>query len=148
VLQEALGWENRHLHEWTLGDEVYGPSDEEDWGDEVLDEQDTVLATLAGPDSAFRYTYDLGDAWEHLVEVVAVQRYDGTVPPVEVIDGARSAPPEDCGGPQGYEHLLDALADPDDEEHEEAVDVYGSWWDPDHFDRAGANQRLEDLWRT
>ena len=148
VLQEAIGWEDRHLHEWTLDERTYGAADEEDWGEEILDEQEAVLGDLAGPDAAFRYTYDLGDLWEHLVEVVSVEPYEATVPPVEVIDGARSAPIEDCGGPAGYEHLLDALADPDDEDHEELVERYGDWWDPVRFDRAAVNRRLEALWRV
>jgi hypothetical protein len=36
-----------------------------------------------------------------------------------LVDGARACPPEDCGGAHGYAHLLDALGDPDHEEHAE-----------------------------
>jgi hypothetical protein len=31
--------------------------------------------------------------------------------------GERSAPPDDCGGPHGYESLLETLADPEDPDH-------------------------------
>jgi len=34
-----------------------------------------------------------------------------------VASGERSAPPDDCGGPHGYESLLETLADPDDPDH-------------------------------
>ena len=147
VLQVALGWEDRHMHEWRAGDAVYGPPDEEDWGDELADEASAVLGEVAGPDDVLRYDYDLSDGWEHLVEVVAVQPYDGSVPPVEVLDGARAVPPEDCGGPSGYEHLVDALADPDDPEHDELREAIGDAFDPHWFDRAAVNRRLELLWR-
>jgi pRiA4b ORF-3-like protein len=49
------------------------------------------------PGSTFTYTYDLGDNWEHDVEIeefVAVS--DDTEP--KVLAGARKCPPEDVGG--------------------------------------------------
>ncbi len=148
VIQVAMGWENRHLHQWRVGDIVYAPAGEEDWGDHVADEAVAVLGELAGVDSVFRYDYDLGDGWEHLVEVVAVEPYDGSVPPVAVLGGARSAPPEDSGGPSGYEHLLDALEDPDDPEHDELQAWVGDGFDPDFFDPGRVNRQMQALWRT
>ena len=93
VLQVAMGWEDRHLHQWRVGDDVYASADEEDWGEDLADEATAVLGEIAGVDSVFRYDYDLGDGWEHLVEVVAIEVYDGTVPPVAVLDGAALGPP-------------------------------------------------------
>ena len=107
-----------------------------------------VLGEIAGVDSVFRYDYDLGDGWEHLVEVVAIEVYDGTVPPVAVLDGARSAPPEDSGGPEGYAHLVDALGDPADEDHDELVALVGDAFDADRFNRVEVNRQLEAFWRT
>jgi hypothetical protein len=147
VLQVAMGWEDRHLHEWRVGEEAYGSTEEEDWGEELGDESTVALADVAAPDSVLEYDYDFGDGWEHLVEVVSVDDYDGGVEPVAVLDGARAAPPEDSGGPSGYEHLLDALADTDDDEHDEVVELFGDWFDPEEFDAATVNRRLEPLWR-
>ena len=138
IVQVAMGWQDYHLHEWQIGDDYY---DDESGEDEV------ILADVAPADSSFRYTYDLGDGWEHLVEVVSVDPYDGTVPPVAVLDGARAAPPEDSGGPPGYEALLAALANPEDLDHEDAVAAFGDFLDPEAFDRAEINRRLEPFWR-
>jgi Plasmid pRiA4b ORF-3-like protein len=148
IVQVAMGWEDRHLHEWRVGDRTLGSAEEEDWGDEIEDESEYELGELAGPDSVLHYDYDLGDGWEHLVEVVGVEPYTATVPPVEVLDGSRSAPPEDSGGPSGYEHLLDALADPADPEHDEVVAWLGDSFTPEEFDIHGVNHRLESFWRT
>lgn len=146
IVQVAMGWEDRHLHEWRIGDTTYSGG-EEDWGEEAEDESSVLLGDVAPADSVLRYDYDLGDGWEHVIEVMSVQPYDGTVPPVEVLDGDRSAPPEDCGGPTGYEHLLDALADPDDPEHEDLVQTVGDRFDPGYFDRRLVNRLLESFWR-
>jgi hypothetical protein len=138
IVQVAMGWQDYHLHEWQVGDDYY---DDESGEDEV------ILGEVAPADSSFRYTYDLGDGWEHLVEVVSIDPYDGSVPPVAVLDGARAVPPEDSGGPHGYEGLLAALANPDDLDHEDAVAVYGDSLDPESFDRDQINRRLESFWR-
>ena len=147
VLQVAMGWEGSHLHQWQVGDLTYGPPDEESWGEPLADESAAVLGQVAPLDSALQYDYDLGDGWEHLVEVEAVEPFDGTVVPVACVDGARACPPEDCGGPSGYEHLLDALADPEDLHHDEVVTWVGDRFEPERFERAAVNRRLETLWR-
>ena len=101
VLQVAMGWEDRHLHQWRVGDDVYASADEEDWGEDLVDEATAVLGEIAGVDSVFRYDYDLGDGWEDLVEVVAIEVYDGTVPPVTVLDGLARPPRRTRAGPKG-----------------------------------------------
>ena len=59
-------------------------------------------------------------------------------------DGARACPPEDCGGPPGYEDLLAALANPKHPEYEEMKDCYGDL-DPAAFDRRTTNRTLARL---
>ncbi len=62
------------------------------------------------------------------------------------VDGARACPPEDCGGPGGYEHLLEVLADPADPadpERAELLEWVGGDFDPDAFDPAATNALLE-----
>ncbi len=147
ILQVAFGWRDAHLHEWRVGGLTYGLSDEESWGEELEDESAAVLADVAPEDSVLHYDYDFGDGWEHLVEVVAVRPYDPGQPPVAVLGGARAAPPEDCGGPFGYEHLLDALADENDPEHDELTEWAGDGFDPEELDMPAVNRRLEGLWR-
>ncbi len=147
IVQVALGWEDRHLHEWRVGDVTYGLSDEENWGEELADESAAILADVAPADSVLRYDYDFGDGWEHVVEVMSVTPYNADVPPVACLAGAMACPPEDCGGPPGYEHLVDALRDPSDAEHEEVVAMLGDSFSPNVFDLTSVNHRLEALWR-
>jgi hypothetical protein len=148
VLQITMGWEDRHLHEWRMGDSTYGPPEEESWGESIGDEASVTLAEVGPADSAFSYFYDLGDGWEHLVEVNSVAPYDASVPPLFCLAGDRACPPEDSGGPIGYEHVLDALSDPADPEHDDTVAWLGDRFDPDELDLASINNRLEALWRA
>jgi hypothetical protein len=50
------------------------------------------------------------------------------------IDGARACPPEDCGGTGGYENFLQAIFDPDHEEHDEYIEWIGGEFNPEAFD--------------
>ena len=49
------------------------------------------------------------------------------------IAGKRNCPPEDCGGPAGYQELLAILADPTHPEHTEWVEWIGGDFDPEAF---------------
>lgn len=148
VVQVAVGWEDAHLHEWRVGERTYVPHGEEDWGEGALDESAATLADVAPADSVLHYLYDMTDGWEHVVEVLDVEPWDATTPPLECLAGEGAAPPEEVEGPFGYEHLIDAYADPDDVEHDSVVEALGTGWDPRHFDRHAVNERLEDLWRA
>lgn len=147
IVQIAMGWEDRHLHEWQIGDDAYGP-DDPDADEDLIDEATVTLAEVAPTEALLSYVYDMGDWWEHAVEVMGIDAFDGTERPVEVLDGARACPPEDCGGPSGYADLLAALDHPEDLDHDDAVVAYGDILDPEVFDRALANARLEALWRV
>ncbi|GAA5160040.1 hypothetical protein GCM10023321_42030 [Pseudonocardia eucalypti] len=109
LLQVAVGWTNSHLHQFVAGDRTYGPPDP-DWGDEL--HEDESEARLPDLPSRFVYRYDLGDSWEHDVEVVGA---GGAGP--GCVDGAGGCPPEDCGGADGYAELRSVLADPGHERH-------------------------------
>lgn len=147
VVQVVMGWQDEHLHQWVVGERTFGPPQEEDWGDQLEDESAYTLADLAPADSSLRYDYDFGDGWEHLVEVLQVEPYRAQEPPLLCLAGERACPPEDSGGPFGYEHLRDAWADPDDQEHDEVREWLGDDFDPDAFDLQRVNHLLEPLWR-
>lgn len=54
-------------------------------------------------------------------------------------------PPEDCGGPSGYEELLGVLADPLHEDHEHMLEWIGGPLDPAAFDFALTNAQLQTV---
>jgi hypothetical protein len=142
ILQTAFGWNNSHLHDFQVGDIRFGMADIED---EIfsVDERAAPLGAVARPGSKLVYRYDFGDDWEH---DIVVERTDANGDEtVRCMGGARACPPDDCGGPPGYEHMLEVLANPKDEEHADMKRWAPRGFDPAKFDAAAVNKKLATL---
>jgi hypothetical protein len=120
ILQIAMGWTNSHLHEFLVGRQRYGvPDPAYDGPGEVIVEGNVRLSEVlytAGAEMC--YIYDLGDYWQHSVKLEAIVPAAPGIEYPRVLDGARSSPPEDCGGTSGYANLLDVLIDPKHEDYQ------------------------------
>ena len=142
AIQDAMGWNDCHLHSFRL-----------------VDPRSSTLTTLGIPDPdapgslavlpgwshrldgcvtydqpPILYSYDFADGWQHAVvfEGYAVAP-DSDGGPV-CLGGASACPPEDCGGPGGYALLIEALADSEHERHDELAGWFGDRpLDPYHF---------------
>jgi hypothetical protein len=139
VVQDAMGWENAHLHEFDIGGARCGLPDP-DWESGVGDELKVKLFRVVGVGDRMGYVYDLGDGWEHVLAVESV-----TAPRVGVryprcVAGEGACPPEDVGGVTGYEQFCQALADSTHPEHDERVE----WWGSDRFDPAQFDLEVAD----
>ena len=142
LVQDSMGWWNYHLHEFRVGRVVYGTPDDEDFGKPDKDEADAVLDKVAPKGSRLRYEYDFGDGWEHQIQVEDVVPAEADTSYPRCIAGRRNCPPEDVGGPGGYDELLEALADPTHDRHSELLDWIGGTFDPEHFDLDETNDRI------
>ncbi len=148
ILQASMGWENGHLHQFTMGEVVYSAPRFElnAFGDEVEDERTvTVAEVLPRKGCSALYEYDFGDGWEHLLVVEKVGPAEAGVEVPLCVAGARACPPEDCGGPWGYEELLEILRDPQHAEHAERLEWVGGRFEPEVFYLEAVNQRLRKL---
>ena len=141
VIQTGLGWQDYHLHLFDVAGALYGDVEEVD-ADSVGDEEVFTVGAAADRVREFGYEYDFGDSWNHVIEIEQTLAGVGADTP-HLIDGARACPPEDCGGPWGYQHLLEVLADPSDPEHTDLKDWVGGEFDAETFDLAGTNELLE-----
>lgn len=135
VIQAVFDWLDYHLHEFEVGEKLYGQPEIEgcEMGEKQLhSDRNVKLGALIGRGvERFLYRYDLGDDWEHIIEVEEVIEPDPGVEYPVLVDGARAAPPEDCGGPPGFQDFLEAMADKDHEEHESLTEWYGDAFDPE-----------------
>lgn len=147
VLQVVMGWENYHLYEFHVGSRLYGPPDPE-FGRKIIDaKRIRIPALLPSVGTHFEYVYDLGDYWQHDLLVEGNPQPTPGVNYPRCIAGERSCPPEDVGGPRGYEDYLEALADPDHKQHEEMMAWRGPF-DPVAFSIEQVNRELKKKFRA
>ena len=133
AIQVSLGWDNSHLHEFRVGKKRFVMSAEDDDG-EAADEESVSLGELGlRARSKFEYEYDFGDSWRHQIVVEKVLP-EAEGKQVLCLGGERACPPEDCGGPGGYEDLLSALRRPRLAKNRELVEWTGEKFDPESFD--------------
>jgi hypothetical protein len=145
AIQIAMGWEDCHLHDFTIKRQRYTVPDLEDF-DDPQDERDIRLCDVIRSRSKFVYQYDFGDSWNHSILVERVVHDVALTGPV-CVDGARACPPEDSGGPWGYAEKLHALADPDDEEYDELREWIGTDFDAELFRKEAINKILKRSFR-
>lgn len=153
VLNEAMGWTNSHLHRFRTGNEPYSPYfitefDMAEGEEGVLEDDVRLDQVVAEAGDRLWYDYDFGDGWEHVVKVEAVL----PEPPdqIELVTGRRACPPEDVGGPWGYEGVAQWVASGyDDDLLPEQFDDAGharDWlppgWDPATFDLESARTAI------
>lgn len=143
ILQVAMGWGDSHLHAFRIGKTVYGIPDP-DFPDDMQNERNVRLDSVAAQGDTIIYEYDFGDGWLHELRIEKTLPSDPSVHYPRCTAGERACPPEDCGGPPGYEHLLEVLRDPKHEAHEEMREWIGGDFDPEAFDLETANR---ELWR-
>jgi hypothetical protein len=154
-VQWVMGWWDSHAHEFHVGTRVVAP---EWWISEVELDSDTshyqderrvsvaAVARELGVSGQFEYHYDMGDGWRHRIVVEAAPllwtKYELPVPACAA--GENACPPEDVGGPHGYERFLSIIGNPKDDEFADTLR-----WTRGAFDSKGFDlNRINRDWRT
>jgi pRiA4b ORF-3-like protein len=141
-LQWVMGWTDSHAHEFQVGERVMAPdwwikeadTDVTDYRDERRVSVAAVLSEL-GAHRKFEYRYDMGDGWEHRIVIESSPTSTLSDQPLPVcVAGENACPPEDIGGPHGYELFLNILRDRQHEQHHDMVRWIGGVFDPKGFD--------------
>jgi hypothetical protein len=152
-----MGWTDHHLHEFEVtGDDPGAPPlrigiPDPDFRDDppTLPGWEIRIDRVFGPiHKVARYLYDFGDDWYHALvhEGLEMPRPRQKLP--ACIAGAGACPPEDCGGPSGYERFLEIIADPRHPEHRETLAWAGGKFDRDAFDPAAVKfDDPKERWR-
>jgi len=145
VIQLAMGWEDGHLHQFVVDGRYYNIPHPDDW-EPGIDERRIALEKLApSVNSRFIYEYDFGDGWEHVILVEKIIPPEaGEIYP-KCIQGKGACPPEDVGGIWGYQGFLQAIRDPNHEEHDSYLEWVGGEFDPKAFDIEAVNRALRKV---
>ncbi len=145
AIQTAMGWTDSHLHQFIIHGENYSIPSEDDF-EPVIDERRHALWKIVPSERMkFIYEYDFGDSWEHQIEVERILPSDPGFKHPVCLGGSRACPPEDVGGVWGYATFLEAIGDPDHEEHESYLEWVAGEFDPEEFDLDGINRELRRI---
>jgi Plasmid pRiA4b ORF-3-like protein len=149
VIQSIMPWQNYHLHSFESGQASYMPlmpdDDLFDFGTPSKDEAKVrVNQVLTHEKSWIRYTYDMGDGWQHKIVLEKILAPDPKLKYPICIKGKRACPPEDCGGAWGYMDLLEILADPSHPDYAEMMEYHEDGIDAEAFDLAEINESLSN----
>jgi len=143
VIQEFFNWDNYHLHEFYYYIQDYIHRQIRIQGLDIdgsfspnLDfydarEDDIRLCDVFSTEQrAVNYLYDFGDNWQHNIKLEKIFPYkDGFQSPL-CVGGKRATPPEDCGGPYGYQEILEIQENKKHPQYKERITWLGGKFDP------------------
>ena len=157
ILQVAMGWDNYHLHQFEVRFSSrhfiqFNPPEMMEEGplslmedgplslmeDDVTYRADKTLLkqVLYEPKQKLYYIYDLGDNWEHEITLMKVLQPGPEGLPKHAIctKASGTCPPEDTGGIDYYQFIMEAFQDKKHPQHKMARKVVDDWFDGDDFD--------------
>lgn len=148
IIQVAMRWQDYHLFEFVIGERVYGEPHPDDvmYERKVFKAKGIRLATLIERGvRQFLYVYDFGDNWQHRIIIEEVREGDADTEYPAFVAGERRAPPEDVGGTTGFEAFLEAIGDPQHEDHDQLLEWCGGSFDPADIDERHVRMILGDF---
>lgn len=169
TIQIAMGWQSFHLYkfEFTEPDmrvvkreagfdnvsyffcdepQVNEPAFNDLFGWKDMDDGElkpvtAIIDAYVEQHQTFLYLYDLGDNWQHKIELLAVHNdYPFDYP--QVIKANGNCPPEDCGGCWAYGEFLKVLEAPEHPKHQE-LQEWASRQGYEAYDLEYTNEMME-----
>ena len=154
IIQAAFGWLDYHLYKFrfdktiiTIPDDDYAPG--ELFGEDTveLDSKSITINNYFDTFNSCEYEYDFGDSWLHEIIVEKRLKDNKKIDTPECIGGARTRPPEDVGGTNGYEDFIKIIKNKKNPEREDMLswaekDTRGYIYDPDYFNINEVNRQL------
>lgn len=134
ILQSVFGWKNYHLYDFTILDgnkhlpvtRMVPFEDDLEYDEHAILMKGHALAEFLPEHKHMLYTYDLGDNWEHEIELVQViEEHDKESP--YLLEAIGRTPPEDVGGVGGYVSFREIVLDPNNPEYKEMKEWAGYW---------------------
>jgi hypothetical protein len=147
IIQKLMGWYDYHLYQFQAKGQTFSPPGEEiDLMARRPQSVNVPISWLASYNvKSFVYEYDFGDGWEIIVRIEKVLEKPDFNQAAICIDGGRSGPLEDSGGPFGYMEKLEIMKNPDHEDHAELSEWMPANYDAEKCDIASVNNALGKL---
>jgi len=155
VIQEVFGWSKSHLYQFSPAgygsNPIIAVPSENEWEKPDKNANKTKLKDVFKVEKQkYTYIYDFGDDWIHgiILEKILPEK----AVRASCFAGKGNCPPEDCGGPLGYERIKEILKDPKHKEYKDIREWLGldgegeeNVWDVNDFDLDYANEILNDI---
>lgn len=160
ALQVVFEFFNYHLHQFIdPRSHIYTPMAPSETAANLDCPAETVHSTADTPVGAllrkegdeFLYDYDFGDGWRFYLKLECTEPAPDAEAAKRIVclDGTKSGPPEDCGGPPGFDNLKKVLKkkrrSADDKDLLAWLEEMRPGYDPDAFDLEKANRALAVL---
>lgn len=98
IIQVVMGWEGLHLYQFQIRAVGHGS-----FQLSVESPDATMESFRFRKNAKFAYVYDMGAGWQHEIRVEdCLEAKEGQRYPI-CTGGQGACPPEECGGPQGYQ---------------------------------------------
>ena len=151
VLQAAFGWKTTHLFLFSPGgygaEPIITVIEEDSIKDALPSDKMRLDDIFTTPKQKYSYVYDFGDDWFHRITLEEITEEEITR--ADCLAGEGACPPEDCGGPGGYEQLKKIMKITHHREHKEMRDWLrlqrGETWDADKFDLESVRTALQKI---
>ena len=140
VLQSVFKWWDYHLYDFSIGgSEMKKPStmlvpfeENLDWDENAILMKGHVLSEFFPKHKHMCYTYDMGDYWQHDIELVRIiEEYDKESP--YLLEATGKTPPEDVGGVGSFVRFREIMMNPDHPEHKETKE-WAKYWTLELYD--------------
>ena len=128
IIQAAYNWHECHMYHFLLFKE--GKDGEQPSFEIVIDKEQAFnpkkarlvhrakLCDYFTEHKHILYIYDYGDEWVHYIDVVGSANDSSDNLPL-LLAGENDAPPEDCGGAEGFADFLKIMSKPRHKEYKE-----------------------------
>jgi len=134
VLQSVFNWGDYHLYDFIVfADNEDQPAirlvpseDDLEYDEKAILVTGHILSEFLPGCKSMRYTYDMGDNWEHEIQLVRViDECDKESP--YLLEANGQTPPEDVGGVGGFANFREIILNPDHPEYVETKE-WAKYW--------------------
>lgn len=134
VLQSVFNWKNCHLYDFTIFDDNDGVAvarlvlfeEDLEYDENATLIKERTLSEFFPEHKHMIYIYDLGDNWEHEIQLVRViEEHDKESP--YLLEARGQTPPEDVGGIGGFMSFHEIMLNPSHPEYGEMKE-WAKYW--------------------
>jgi hypothetical protein len=134
VLQSVFHWKNYHLYDFTILDDggrkpiarIVPFKEDLEYDENAILIERHILSEFLPKHKNVVYTYDMGDNWEHKIQLVRViEEHDRETP--YLLEANGQTPPEDVGGVGGFIDFREIMMNPSHPEYTD-MKVWAGYW--------------------